>query len=107
MAAAICGEGAPGAYNLAAEGEVSMSAIARALGWRAVPVPRPAVNAGAAAAKRLAFATTRLEWAAALDTPVLMDTAKARRELRWKPHYDADETLLLTVDGARRKGLLD
>jgi UDP-glucose 4-epimerase len=107
MAASICGEGSPGAYNLAGEGEVSISDIARALGWRSVPVPGPAVSLGSAAAKRLTFATTRLEWAAALDTPVLMDTAKARRELSWNPHYDAAETLRLTVDGARQKGLLD
>jgi len=107
MAAAIGGEGSPGAYNLAGEGEVSMADIARALGWRSVPMPGPAVNLGAAAAKRLTFASTKLEWAAALDTPVLMDTAKARRELAWKPHYDAGETLRLTVAGAREKGLLD
>lgn len=107
MATAICGEGSPGAYNLAGEGEISMRDIARALGWRSVPVPGAAVSAGSAAAKHLTFATTKLEWAAALDTPVLMDTKKARGELGWKPHYDAAETLQLTVDGARAKGLLD
>jgi UDP-glucose 4-epimerase len=107
MAAAICGDGPPGAYNLAGEGEVSMSDIARALGWRSVPVPGPAVSVGTAAARRLTFASTRLEWATALDTPVLMDTAKARRELGWRPQHDAQETLAETVVGAREKGLLD
>lgn len=107
MAAAICGEGPAGAYNLAGDGEVTMSDVARALGWRSVPVPGPAVALGAAAARRLTFASTRLEWATALEAPVLMDTGKARRELGWKPRHDAWETLEETVAGARTKGLLD
>ena len=107
MAAAICGEGPPGAYNLAGEGVVGLGDVAHALGWRSVPVPAPAVSVGAAAAKRLTFASTKLEWATALDTPVLMDTTKARSDLGWKPRFDALETLEQTVAGAREKGLLD
>ena len=107
MAAAICGEGPPGAYNLAGEGEIQIRDIARALGWRSVPVPGAAVGLGTAAARRLAFASSKLEWATALDTPVLMDTSKARRELGWKPRYDAEKTLAETVVGARLKGILD
>jgi nucleoside-diphosphate-sugar epimerase len=106
MAAAICGDGPPGAYNLAGEGVVGISDIAHALGWRSVPVPGPAVSVGTAAARRLTFASTKLEWATALDTPVLMDTAKARRDLHWKPRHDALETLEETVAGAREKSLL-
>ena len=107
MAAAICGDGPAGVYNLAGEGEIEIADLARALGWRSVPVPGPAVSVGTAAARRLTFASSKLEWATALDTPVLMDTAKARRELSWKPLYDAREALAETVEGARRKGLLD
>lgn len=107
MAAAICGDGPPGVYNLAGEGEVGIADIARELGWRSVPVPGPAVTAGAAAARRLTFASSKLEWATALDTPVLMDTAKARRDLNWRPQHDAQETLRETVVGAREKGMLD
>jgi len=106
MAVAICGDGPPGAYNLAGKGEVSMSDVAHALGWRSVPVPGPAVSVGTAAARRLTFASTKLEWATALDTPVLMDTTKARRTLGWQPQHDAQETLEETVVGARAKGLL-
>lgn len=83
-----------------------MSDVARALDWRSVPVPGPAVSVGTAAARRLTFASTKLEWATALDTPVLMDTAKARRDLGWQPQHDAQETLEETVVGAREKGLL-
>jgi UDP-glucose 4-epimerase len=107
MAAAICGDGPPGAYNLAGDGEVRVRDIAGELGWRWVPVPRPAVSIGTAAARRLSFASPKLEWAIAADTPVLMDTAKARRDLGWKPRHDAQETLAETVAGARSKGLLD
>jgi UDP-glucose 4-epimerase len=107
MAAAICADGPPGAYNLAGEGEIGVRDIARALGWRWVPVPRPAVELGSAAARHLTFASSKLEWATALDTPVLMDTTKARRDLGWKPRWDAEETLRQTVTGAREKGLLD
>lgn len=107
MAAAICGDGPPGIYNLAGKGEVRIADIARELGWRSVPVPRAAVGVGTAAARRLSFASSRLEWAIAADTPVLMDTAKARRELGWQPQHDATHTLSETVAGAREKGLLD
>jgi nucleoside-diphosphate-sugar epimerase len=107
MAAAICGDGPPGVYNLAGEGEIRISDLARALGWRSVPVPGPAVSVGTAAARRLTFASSKLEWATALDTPVLMDTEKARRKLGWKPLQDAEKTLVETVKGARLKGLLD
>jgi UDP-glucose 4-epimerase len=107
MAAAICGDGPPGVYNLAGEGEVRVRDVARALGWRWVPVPRAAVNLGTAAARRLSFASPKLEWAIAADTPVLMDAAKARRELGWLPERDAGRTLEETVAGAREKGLLD
>jgi nucleoside-diphosphate-sugar epimerase len=106
MAAAICGDGQPGAYNLAGDGEIRVRDIAAELGWRWVPVPRPAVSIGTAAARRLSFASPKLEWAIAADTPVLMDTAKARRDLGWKPRHDARETLAETVAGARDKGLL-
>jgi UDP-glucose 4-epimerase len=107
MAAAICGSGPPGVYNLAGEGEIQVSDLAAALGWRSVPFPGPAVSVGTAAARRLTFASAKLEWATALDTPVLMDTARARGRLGWKPLHDAEDTLVETVEGARRKGLLD
>jgi UDP-glucose 4-epimerase len=107
LAAAIAGRGEPGAYNLAGEGEIGVADIARALGWRTVPVPGPAVGLGTALAARLAFLSPQLEWAAALRVPVLMDNAKARRELGWEPLFDAWETLIQTAVSAREAGLLE
>jgi nucleoside-diphosphate-sugar epimerase len=107
MAAAVLGAGAPGAYNLAAEGVVGVGDLARSIGWRSVPVPGPAVGLAAGMARRASFVSSQLEWATALRRPVLMDTAKARRELAWKPRFDAPETLLQTAVAARESGLLD
>jgi nucleoside-diphosphate-sugar epimerase len=107
LAASIAGAGPPGVYNLAGEGQIGVSDIARAIGWHSVRVPGPAVGLGVGLAKQLAFASPQLEWAAALGTPVLMDAGKARRELGWVPRFDAAETLLQTAVTARETGLLD
>jgi nucleoside-diphosphate-sugar epimerase len=107
MGAAICGDGRAGVYNLAGAGEAGVGDIARQLGWRSVPVPRAAVGIGSAAARRLSFASPKLEWAIAAEMPVVMDTTKARRDLKWRPRYDAQETLAQMVAGARAKGMLD
>ena len=74
LAAAVEGKGDPGAYNLAGDGEIRIADIARALGWRSVRVPRPALGVGTAVAGRLSFINPQLEWATALTTPVIMDT---------------------------------
>jgi UDP-glucose 4-epimerase len=107
LAAAVEGRGEPGAYNLAGDGEIGVADIARSLGWRSVRVPRPAMGVGTTLASRLSFINPQLEWATALANPVLMDTTKARRELGWRPRFDAAETLLQTAVSARERGLLD
>lgn len=107
LLAAVAGEGPAGVYNLAADGVVDIGDVARSIGWHAAPVPRPALDLGIAAAGHLGGVASRLEWAIALGTPVLMDTAKARRELSWEPRFDAAETLLQTAVGAREAGILD
>jgi nucleoside-diphosphate-sugar epimerase len=43
------------------------------------------------------FAAAEATWIEAARRPVLMDTAKARRELRRRPRHDALETLRETV----------
>ena len=44
--------------------------------------------------------------ASELRKPVLMDTAKARRELRWRARHDGHETLAQTIEAAREAGIV-
>jgi UDP-glucose 4-epimerase len=106
LVAAICGRGEPGAYNLAAAGELRASDLARELGWWSVPIPRQAVGALAEAAGRVPGLPAQVAWLNAFTIPVLMDTARARAELRWEPRHDAAETLREMVAAARREGVL-
>jgi len=105
LAAAICGDGPEGTYNLAGPGELRASDLARALGWPSVPVPGPAATLAAETA-RLPLVPAKLKWLTALRVPVLMDTAAARTQLGWEPRHDARETLEQTVRKARERGLL-
>jgi len=106
LEAGIAASGAPGVYNLAGPGEITMGDLARSLDWYSLPVPDLTMRLAAEAATRLSFLSAELEWVNALRVPVLMDTAAARRELGWEPHYDVHETLLQTVEGARAAGIL-
>ena len=78
-----------------------MSDLAAELGWYSVPVPDLLVDATAEIVARLPFVPAEASWIEALRTPVLMDCAKARRLLRWRPRHDAAETLRQTVAAAR------
>jgi UDP-glucose 4-epimerase len=102
LRAAVLGRGEPGAYNIAAHGEVTMRELADALGYHTVPMPRLAVEAASEVVARLPFLPEEAAWVEALRRPVLMDTSKARRLLKWRPRYDANETLQLTVSGRSR-----
>jgi len=101
MKAAVLGKGEPGVYNLAGPGELTMRNLADALGYYTVPLPELAVDATAEVVARLPFMPDEATWIEAFRTPVLMDTAKARRELSWRPKHDAIETLRATVAAAR------
>jgi UDP-glucose 4-epimerase len=102
LRAGVLGRGEPGAYNLAAAGEVTMSDLADAIGYRTVPMPKLAVEAVAEIVAHLPFLPEEAAWVEALRRPVLMDAGKARRLLNWRPRPDAQETLRLTVSGGSR-----
>jgi nucleoside-diphosphate-sugar epimerase len=102
LRAGVLGRGEPGAYNLAAAGEITMGELAKALGYRTVPMPKLALDATAELVARLPFLPEEATWVEALRRPVLMDTSKARRLLRWRPRYDARETLQATVSARPR-----
>ncbi len=106
LRAAVLGRGEPGIYNLAGEGTLTMADLARALDWYSIPLPDLALGAAAELVARLPFVPAEAQWIESLRRPVLMDTSKARRVLRWRPAHDAAETLQEMVDAARAERLI-
>ncbi len=103
---AVEGEGEPGYYNLGAEGEFTMTDLARELGWRSIPIPDVAVDVTAELVKRLPAMPSQAAWIQTVQIPVVMDSSRARELLGWAPRHDTMDTLRETVDGARRAGLV-
>lgn len=101
MRAAVLGRGAPGIYNLAGAGELTVKQLAEELGWYSIPVPELAVDAVAEMIGRLSFLPAQAQWIAAFREPMIMDVSKARRELRWRPKHDALQTLRETIAAER------
>lgn len=101
MRAAVLGRGTPGVYNLAGPGQLTVSQLASELGWYSIPIPELAVDAAAEMIGRLGFLPAQAQWIAALREPMIMDTTKARRELRWRPQHAALQTLRETITSAR------
>lgn len=104
--AAVLGRGSPGPYNLAGPGLMTIKLLAAELGWYTIPVPELALDATAAMVARLGFLPAQAQWIAALREPTIMSTAKARRELGWRPRHDALATLRETIAAARMEGLI-
>jgi UDP-glucose 4-epimerase len=93
IAIAATGSAPPGAYNIAGDGVVSVSDVARALGGRPMPVPAVAATAASAVIARLPIVPSAAEWLHAARTSVVMDTSKAKSELGWTPRYTSAQTL--------------
>jgi UDP-glucose 4-epimerase len=106
MRAATLGRGKPGVYNLAGPGELTVRQLADELGWYSIPVPELAVDAAAQAVSRLGFLPAQAQWIAAFREPVIMSTAKARKELGWRPRHGALETLRETIRATRMDSLI-
>ncbi len=104
--AAVLGRGKPGVYNLAGPGELTVKQLAEELGWYSIPVPELAVDAVAEMVSRLGFLPAQAQWIAAFREPVIMSTAKARKELRWRPRHDALHTLRETIRATRMDALI-
>jgi UDP-glucose 4-epimerase len=98
LVAAVLGDAPPGAYNLAGDGTVTLGDLARALGWLSIPVPSFAVDVAAVGAN-LPLMPNIFQWVSAGRVPVIMDTARARRELGWKPRFSTRDTLAELVAG--------
>jgi UDP-glucose 4-epimerase len=106
MRAGVLGRGKPGVYNLAGPGQLTVKQLAEALGWYSIPVPELAIDAVAELVGRLGFLPAQAQWIAAFREPVIMSTAKARRELRWRPKHDAVHTLRETIVASRMDPLI-
>jgi UDP-glucose 4-epimerase len=106
MRAAVLGRGTPGIYNLAGSGEITVKQLAAELGWYSIPVPELAVGVVAQMIGRLGFLPAQAQWIAAFREPVIMSTAKARRELRWRPKHNALQTLRETITATRLDSLI-
>jgi UDP-glucose 4-epimerase len=101
MLAGVRGRGTPGVYNLAGPGQLTVAELASELGWYSLPIPELAVDAAAELVAHLGFLPAQAQWIAALREPMIMDTTKARRELRWRPKHDALQTLRETITAER------
>jgi UDP-glucose 4-epimerase len=97
MRGAVLGRGPAGIYNLAGPGQITAKTLAKELGWYSIPVPELAVGALAETVARLGFLPAQVQWISAFREPVIMDTAKAQRELGWRPTRDALQTLRETI----------
>jgi UDP-glucose 4-epimerase len=106
MLAGVLGKGRPGPYNLAADGEITITDLAHALGWYSVPVSDLLLDATAKVVSTLPLMPVEADWINALTVPVLADCDRAKRQLNWSPLYDSLETLSATVAAARAQGLL-
>ncbi|ORB30996.1 NAD-dependent epimerase/dehydratase family protein [Mycolicibacterium parafortuitum] len=93
-----------GAYNIAGDGVLSMSAVGEALGARPVRVPHAAATATSEVLARLPFVPSSLEWLHAGRTSVVMDTGRARKLLGWRPKHTAEETLSALASAVRPGG---
>jgi nucleoside-diphosphate-sugar epimerase len=99
----VVGAGPPGAYNIAADGVLTVADVIRELGLTPVPVPTGLATSAARAATTippLPFLPPVTEWVEAATHPAIMDTTKARRELGWEPKYTALEALRATLPAA-------
>ncbi len=101
--AGALGKGSPGPYNLAARGTLTLTDIANALGWYAVPLPELAVDATAEVVARVPALPEAFAWIQTIRKPVLMKTERAERELGWKPTRTARATLRELVAAYREQ----
>jgi UDP-glucose 4-epimerase len=105
LVAAARGVGEPGPYNLAGAGTITLGDIARALGGHAIPVPHALVDLAAIGAA-LPLMPSLAQWINAVRVPVVMDTARARAQLRWRPRHDTRATLRETAAAAKAAGVV-
>jgi nucleoside-diphosphate-sugar epimerase len=98
----VVAAGPPGTYNIAADGIVTASTVARELGVRSFPVPPRLTQAAARALAALPFLPPLAQWVEVASHPAIMDTTRAKEELGWVPKFTALETLRDTLRQYRK-----
>jgi nucleoside-diphosphate-sugar epimerase len=93
----VVAAGPPGAYNIAGDGVLTAADVAREFGALPIPVPAAPAQLAARAVARLPFLPPAAEWVEAASRPVIMDTAKAKQQLGWRPRYTGWEALRATL----------
>ena len=93
----VVAAGPPGAYNIAGDGVLTAADVAREFGALPIPVPAAPAQLAARAVARLPFLPPVAEWVEAASRPVIMDTAKAKQQLGWRPRYTGREALRATL----------
>jgi UDP-glucose 4-epimerase len=97
---AVLGDAA-GAFNIAAEPPIGPPELARLLGARQVPVAAPLLRGAASLSWRARLQPAEPGWIdLALGVP-LMDTARAREQLGWRPASSSLEALTDLLRGLR------
>ncbi|MBN1946885.1 MAG: NAD-dependent epimerase/dehydratase family protein [Bradymonadales bacterium] len=88
-------------FNIAGDGSLTMEDIGELLDKRVVHLPPDVVRVGLALARRLGLTTRGMvEWLdVALSGSIVISAEKAKRELSWRPRFDAAGAL---VEYARR-----
>ena len=99
--AGTLGRGSPGPYNLAASGKLTMADVADALGWYSFPLPDAAVELTAEVVARVPGLPAEASWLQSARKPVWMRTARAKKELGWKPKHTARATLAQMIEAYR------
>ena len=89
--------GPPGAYNIAADGILTVADLARELGLLPLAIPPAPVYAAARAVAAVPLLPLLVQWVEAASHPAIMDTGRAKRELGWTPRFTALETLRDTL----------
>lgn len=95
----IVAAGPPGAYNIAADGIVTVADLARELGMLPLPLPVGPAQVAARAIAALPFLPAVAGWVEVASHPAIMDTTRAKQELGWAPKFTALEALRDTLRG--------
>ena len=104
---AIVDDRARGAFNLAADPVLDPDELARALDARKLRVPGAVLRGGAALTHRLRLQPSEPGWLDMAFVVPVMDTTRARTELRWQPKRSSSEALLDLLEGMRDGAGLD